>query len=82
MLAKVLTGAVVGLDGALVEVDSAAAGQPNLLVVGLRDAAVRRPRGSGRLAPTVWQALPKHRITVNLVVVHIYPDEAGTEYPR
>jgi magnesium chelatase family protein len=37
MLAKVLTGAVVGLDGALVEVevDIAQGGLPNFLVVGL-----------------------------------------------
>jgi magnesium chelatase family protein len=43
MLAKVLTGAVVGLDGAPVEVevDIAPGGMPNFLVVGLPDAAVQ-----------------------------------------
>jgi magnesium chelatase family protein len=42
MLAKVLTGAVVGLDGALVEVevDIAPSGMPNFLVVRLQDVAV------------------------------------------
>jgi magnesium chelatase family protein len=43
MLAKVLTGAVVGPDGALVEVevDVVSGGLPNVLVVGLPDAAVQ-----------------------------------------
>ena len=43
MLAKVLTGAVVGLGGALVEVevDIAPGGVPNFLVVGLPHAEVQ-----------------------------------------
>jgi hypothetical protein len=46
MLAKVLTGAVVGLDGALVdvEVDVAPGGMPNFLTVGPPDAAVQEAR--------------------------------------
>jgi magnesium chelatase family protein len=46
MLAKVLTGAVVGMDGALVEVevDIAQAGLPNFLIVGLPDTAVQEAR--------------------------------------
>src|SRR3954452_11305881 len=52
MLAKVLTGAVVGMDGALVEVevDIAQAGLPNFLIVGLADAAVQAERERGRAA--------------------------------
>ena len=52
MLAKVLTGAVVGLDGALVEVevDIAPGGLPNFLVVGLPDAAVQEARERVRAA--------------------------------
>ena len=52
MLAKVLTGAVVGLDGALVEVevDIAPGGMPNFLVVGLPDAAVQEARERVRAA--------------------------------
>ena len=52
MLAKVLTGAVVGLDGALVEVevDSAPGGMPTFLVVGLPDAAVQEARERVRAA--------------------------------
>ncbi len=53
MLAKVLTGAVVGLDGALVEVevDIAPGGMPNFLVVGLPDAAVQEARERPRRHP-------------------------------
>jgi magnesium chelatase family protein len=52
MLSKVLTGAVVGMDGALVEVevDIAQAGLPNFLIVGLPDAAVQEARERVRAA--------------------------------
>jgi magnesium chelatase family protein len=42
ILVKVLTGAMVGLDGALVdvEIDVAPGGMPNLLLVSLPDATV------------------------------------------
>ena len=52
MLAKVLTGAVVGLDGALVElkVDIAPGGTHTFLVVGLPDAAVQETRERVRAA--------------------------------
>ena len=44
MLARVLTGAVVGLEGTLVEVevDIAPGSMPNFLVVGLPDAAAQQ----------------------------------------
>ena len=52
MLAKVYTGAVVGLDGALVEVevDIASSGMPNFLIVGLPDSAIREARERVRAA--------------------------------
>jgi magnesium chelatase family protein len=52
MLAKVLTGAVVGMDGALVEVevDIAQSGLPNFLIVGLPDTAVQEARERVRAA--------------------------------
>ena len=52
MLAKVLTGAVVGMDAALVEVevDIAQHGLPNFLIVGLPDAAVQEARERVRAA--------------------------------
>jgi magnesium chelatase family protein len=47
MLTEVLAGAVVGLDGALVEVevDIAPGGMPNFLVVGLPNAARQQTVG-------------------------------------
>ena len=52
MLAKVLTGAVVGLDGALVEVevDIAQSRMPQFPVVGLPDTAVQEARERVRAA--------------------------------
>ncbi len=64
MLAQVLTGAVVGLDGALVEVevDIAPGGMPNFLVVGLPDAAVQEARERVRAAiRNSGLAFPKSR---------------------
>jgi predicted ATPase with chaperone activity len=64
MLAKVLTGAVVGLDGPPVEVkvDIAPGGMPNFLLVGLPDASVQEARE--RVGATIWNsglAFPKRR---------------------
>jgi magnesium chelatase family protein len=64
MLAKVLTGAVVGMDGALgdVEVDIAQRGLPTFLIVGLPDAAVQRARERVRAAiRNSGLAFPKRR---------------------
>jgi magnesium chelatase family protein len=69
-LAKVLTGAVVALDGALVEieVDIAPGGMPNFLVVGLPDVALQEARERVRAAiRNSGLAFPMCRITVNLV---------------
>jgi magnesium chelatase family protein len=64
MLAKVLTGAVVGLDGALVEVevDIVPRGLPNFLIVGLPDTAVQEARERVRAAiRKSGLAFPKRR---------------------
>ncbi|MEX1157605.1 MAG: magnesium chelatase domain-containing protein, partial [Thermomicrobiales bacterium] len=53
MLAKVLSCATVGLDGALVEVEvfaNSPGGQPGIVVVGLPDAAVQESRERVRAA--------------------------------
>jgi magnesium chelatase family protein len=51
MLAKVLTGAAVGLDCAVVQVEvDLAKGLPNFTVVGLPDAAVQEARDRVRAA--------------------------------
>ncbi len=45
MLAKVLTSAVIGLDGAIVEVEvDIANGMPAFAIVGLPDAAVQESK--------------------------------------
>ena len=64
MMAKVLTGPVVGLDVALgeVEVDVAQGGLPSFLVVGLPDAAVQEARARVRAAiRTSGLSFPKSR---------------------
>jgi magnesium chelatase family protein len=60
MLATVLTGAVVGLDGALVEVevDIAQSGLPNFLIAGLPDAAVREAHERVRSQPQQSAGFP------------------------
>ncbi len=52
MLAKVLTCAVVGLDGQLVEVevDIPSHGMPNFIIVGLPDTAVQEAKERIRAA--------------------------------
>ena len=73
MLAKVLTGAVVGLDGALVEVevDIAQGGLPNFLIVGLPYAAVQEARERVRAAiRNSGLSFPTRRITVNLAAAY------------
>jgi magnesium chelatase family protein len=69
VLAKVLTCAVVGLDGELVEVevDIASGGLPQFLVVGLPDDAVKEARERVRTAiRNSGLVFPLRRITVNL----------------
>ncbi len=69
MLATVLTAAVLGLEGRLVEVqvDIAHQGLPNFLIVGLPTGAVKEARERVRTAIKNSQlAFPMRRITVNL----------------
>ncbi len=69
MLAKVLTCAVVALEGELVEVevDIASGGMPNFLIVGLPDDAVKEARERVRTAiRNSGLVFPYRRITVNL----------------
>src|SRR5581483_3596839 len=90
MLAKVLTGAVVGLDGALVEVEVAIApgGMPNFLVVGLPDAAVQEARervravirNSGLSFPKGQRYRVAHCV-VDLAVFQALAQAAGTLQP-
>lgn len=69
MLAKVLSGANVGLDGApvVVEVDIASQGLPSFTIVGLADRAVEEAKERVRSAIKNSGAdFPAKRITVNL----------------
>ncbi len=66
MLAEVLTCAVVGLEGALVEVDIGP-GLPAFYIVGLPDAAVQEAKERVRAAvKSSGCVFPQRRITVNL----------------
>ncbi len=62
MLAKVTSCAVIGLDGAIVEVEvDTSRGLPSLTIVGLPDAAVQESRERVRAAiknSGVWKPLP------------------------
>lgn len=55
MLAKVMTCAVVGLEGTIVEVEvDISPGLPSFTIVGLPDVAVRKPGSEcGRLSETL-----------------------------
>ncbi|MBI5620501.1 YifB family Mg chelatase-like AAA ATPase [Candidatus Gottesmanbacteria bacterium] len=69
MLAKVLSGAVVGLDAVpiTVEVDIASQGLPSFTIVGLPDKAVEESRERVRSAiKNSGAEFPAQRITVNL----------------
>jgi magnesium chelatase family protein len=62
MLAKVTSCAVIGLDGAIVEVEvDTSRGLPSLTIVGLPDAAVQESREHVRASiknSVVWKPLP------------------------
>jgi magnesium chelatase family protein len=84
MLAKVLTGAVVGLEGALVEVevDIAPSGMPNFLIVGLPDAAVQEARERVRAAiRNSGLSFPLRRITVNLAPADLKKEGPSYDLP-
>src|SRR3989344_7360103 len=68
MFAKVLSGAVVGLDGVLVEVETdILSGLPAFNIVGLPDKAVGESRERVRSAlKNINADFPSKKITVNL----------------
>ena len=80
MLAKVFTSAVVGLDGALVEVEvDIAPGLPAFTIVGLPDTAVQEARERVRSAiRNSGCSFPGRRITVNLAPADL--KKAGPAY--
>jgi len=80
MLAKVITCAIVGLDGAIVEVEAdMSAGLPSLTIVGLPDAAVQEAKERVRAAiRNSGCTFPMKRIVVNLAPADI--KKAGPAY--
>src|SRR4030043_2234972 len=80
MLAKVLTCAIVGLDGAIVEVEAdISPGLPSFTIVGLPDTAVQEARERVRAAIRNSGCIfPNRRITVNLAPADL--KKAGPAY--
>jgi len=80
MLAKVSTGAVIGLEGAVVEVEvDSARGLPSFVMVGLADTAVQEARERVRAAiRNAGLYYPQSRLTVNLAPADLR--KAGPAY--
>ena len=80
MLAKVISCAVVGLDGAIVEVEiDISPGLPQFTIVGLPDAAVQEARERVRAAiRNSGYTFPMKRIVVNLAPANL--KKAGPAY--
>jgi hypothetical protein len=78
VLAKALTSAVVGLDGALVEVEvDVGYGLPAFTIVGLPDAAVQEARERVRAAiKNSGCVFPQRRLTVNMAPADLKGDAA------
>ncbi|MCL4535868.1 MAG: YifB family Mg chelatase-like AAA ATPase [Bacteroidetes bacterium] len=83
MLAKVLTCAVVGLEGAIVEVEvDIAHGLPAFNIVGLPDAAVQEARERVRAAiRNSGCDFPMRRVTVNLAPAELKKEGAAYDLP-
>ncbi|MGA3094798.1 MAG: YifB family Mg chelatase-like AAA ATPase [Dehalococcoidales bacterium] len=83
MLAKVISCALVGLEGALVEVEvDIAPGLPNFFVVGLPDDAVREARERARAAVrNSGFTFPMRRIVVNLAPADLKKEGPAYDLP-
>jgi len=83
MLARVLSCAVVGLDGVIVEVEvDYTNGLPGMTIVGLPDAAVQESRE--RVQTAVKNAglhFPRHRIVVNLAPASVRKEGPAYDLP-
>ena len=83
MLAKVISGAVAGVDGFLVEVEvDLARGLPMWSVVGLPDAAVKEAKDRVRAAvKNTGFSFPHDRITVNLAPAGVRKEGSSFDLP-
>lgn len=83
MLAKVLTGALLGIDAYVVEVEvDLAPGLPSFTTVGLPDVAVREAKDRVKAALTnTGFEFPARRITVNLAPADVRKEGAAFDLP-
>jgi len=83
MLAKVTSGAVIGIDGYMVDVEvDLASGLPAFDIVGLPDSAVKESRDRVRTAiRNTGYAFPIKRITVNLAPADIRKSGPAFDLP-
>ncbi|MCF6290752.1 MAG: YifB family Mg chelatase-like AAA ATPase [Desulfobacterales bacterium] len=83
MLAKILSSAVIGVDGLLVEVEvDIAFGLPSFSTVGLPEGAVRESKDRVRAAiKNSGYEFPARRITVNLAPADVKKEGAGYDLP-
>ena len=83
MLARVLSCAMVGLDGRLVEVEvDVGNGEPKILIVGLPDAAVKESQERVRAAVRNSGArVPFGRITINLAPADLRKEGPAYDLP-
>src|SRR5210317_987652 len=83
MLAKILSSAVIGVDGLLVEVEvDIAYGLPAFSTVGLPEGAVRESRERVKAAiKNSGYDFPNRRITVNLAPADLKKEGAGYDLP-
>ncbi len=83
MVARILSGAVLGIDGYRVEVEvNLAPGIPGMAIVGLPDAAVKE--SSDRVTAAIRNTqldLPQKRITVNLAPADIRKEGSAFDLP-
>src|SRR3989442_5427271 len=83
MLATVLSGALVGIDGLLVEVEvDVALGLPQVTTVGLPEGAVKESKDRVRSAiKNSGYELPSRKITVNLAPPNLKKESSAYDLP-
>ena len=83
MLAKILSGAVIGVDAYIVEVEvDIAYGLPNFTIVGLPEASVKESKERVKSAiSNSGYTFPDDRITVNLAPASIKKEGTGFDLP-
>ena len=83
MLARVLSCAVIGLDGVIVEVEvDTGPGLPSIVIVGLPDAAVQESRERVQAAiKNAGLEYPRKRVTVNLAPASVRKEGPSYDLP-